>query len=590
MQLKKRVRISDVLILLSLLSIAILQIGSLQDFRSLPSPLYGGDYYFSMGCVNHILIGGNWFDSCHLLGERPHYFPIYPLIVAGFVTVTGLSVLKSMILLMILFTVVGFLLTYCLIRSLTNNPILSVAFSLLYISLPSHVLKGTNLENFVMIPALFLVFYFFFQKQTWNRTITLGLIAGLNGLTSSHAAPILGFSFFGFLVYWGWKYKQSELENFQALLKLCIAGTLGLAIMSIIWIPNFSHWGERSFLWISNADATFHTGGLLLVFKKLVKNLFFDFNSVGAAISSIALLLSISLSWKGKFSEKRKYTIIIFLSMIIMPFFYLPLYFLNISIFPLYIVIATWFAATIFSAYHINILLERKKWKQLSSIIILFFVVPSTITLSAEDTFDMWGNNAKNELPAHLLNLRDSGLLNSTSVVLSTKELSFALNALTGIKVLSNRQAHNSPFTNTNVREKSSSIILYGNDSNKRKELLKKYSVTHLYWDAYWQGSEWSVNKKGEITNYYDPFFVIDTPLSQQELSKAGISYFSKTAVPDPAARDCSSCNHWPLLYILPANMSSIHPWHTDLDSHLQKIWEYPQSGIPRAILFEIHA
>ena len=31
------------------------------SFKQLPSPLYGGDYYHSMGAVNHFIFGGNPF-------------------------------------------------------------------------------------------------------------------------------------------------------------------------------------------------------------------------------------------------------------------------------------------------------------------------------------------------------------------------------------------------------------------------------------------------------------------------------------------------------------------------------------------------
>ncbi|MGF3555148.1 MAG: hypothetical protein ACQXXF_07800, partial [Thermoplasmatota archaeon] len=64
-------------------------------------------------------------------------------------------------------------------------------------------------------------------------------------------------------------------------------------------------------------------------------------------------------------------------------------------------------------------------------------------------------------------------------------ETAFALNALTGRKVLFLRRTHASPFVDANKREADAAIILYGNNETLRKELLEKYNIKYFYYDFY---------------------------------------------------------------------------------------------------------
>ena len=64
-------------------------------------------------------------------------------------------------------------------------------------------------------------------------------------------------------------------------------------------------------------------------------------------------------------------------------------------------------------------------------------------------------------------------------------ETAFAINALTGRKVVFMRRTHASPFVDVDKRIADAAVMLYGNNSNLRKELLKKYNVKYLYTDYY---------------------------------------------------------------------------------------------------------
>jgi hypothetical protein len=64
-------------------------------------------------------------------------------------------------------------------------------------------------------------------------------------------------------------------------------------------------------------------------------------------------------------------------------------------------------------------------------------------------------------------------------------ETAFALNAVTGAKVLHMRRTHANPFVDINKRIADTAVILYGNNSEVRKELIEKYNVKYLVMDDY---------------------------------------------------------------------------------------------------------
>ncbi|RMF56011.1 hypothetical protein D6745_00540, partial [Candidatus Woesearchaeota archaeon] len=77
-------------------------------------------------------------------------------------------------------------------------------------------------------------------------------------------------------------------------------------------------------------------------------------------------------------------------------------------------------------------------------------------------------------------NIQDDGVFISPH-----GETAFALNALTGKKVMHMRITHANPFVDSNKRIAEAAVILYGNNSEEIKRLLKKYDVKYLYEDQY---------------------------------------------------------------------------------------------------------
>jgi hypothetical protein len=203
---------------------------------------------------------------------------------------------------------------------------------------------------------------------------------------------------------------------------------------------------------------------------------------------------------------------------------------------------------------------------------------------------DRWYGAGVNPLPENLLALKDY-LVSNTDVkdtILTANEVGFAVNALSGRKLLITRRAQNDAYSDLESRELAAAIIFYGNDVQAKKELLKKYDVKYLYWDAYWIQSEFSFNEQGQIAGWFDPIVLFDNAEKRETLGKYNISYFSQNTWLDPASKS-ENFNKFDYLFISPQNYVNVtHPWNPNLDVFLQEVWIYPSSGQAMSRLYKI--
>lgn len=550
-------------------------------FEGLPSPIYGGDFYYSMGCVQHVLQGGNPFVSCHLENEPTHYFPLYPAIVAIISILTGTGAITAMWIASVLFNFAGILATYFLLRQYTTNRWIAAAFALIFVSIPQYVFKGTHLENTLMVPLFFLALTLFYKNPSWKNTLLLGIIGGLNNWTITYALPLTAFMYAGMTAYFAYKYRESK--DYTPLLRLVTAGMITLAMALIIWGPSIGDFDNRSQLWLSRADTTSTAEGATKAFFSILKSNFLNFGSISKAILTLSLWLSLLLWW-NKRSSKRTLSYLLFTTALIMTYSYLFFRLINIQIFPSYLAIGLQTAIVILGAQHLSLILKRLPYNKIISIAIFLLVVLPIATSNPDERLGRWLESAKSEPPAHYRALQEKLSDFDAKTIVTTKELGFAVNAFTGAKVLANRQAHNSPFTNTNERELAQAIILYGNNDTLRMKLVDQYNISHLYWDAYWMQSEYTFSD-GKMTNMYDPLFVLDSAEARNTLNASGVKYFAQTTQPDPAERACEHCAKWQLLFILPARNDMMRPWHPSLDDKLEQEWMHSS---PPAALYKI--
>ena len=84
-------------------AVALAQVWLLRDLRALPSPIYGGDYSYQMGCIESIRASRNPMASCSVSGALPGYLPLYGTIVAAVTGVGGWAVVPGMLALSVFF-------------------------------------------------------------------------------------------------------------------------------------------------------------------------------------------------------------------------------------------------------------------------------------------------------------------------------------------------------------------------------------------------------------------------------------------------------------------------------------------------------
>jgi hypothetical protein len=201
--------------------------------------------------------------------------------------------------------------------------------------------------------------------------------------------------------------------------------------------------------------------------------------------------------------------------------------------------------------------------------------------------------SAKEPLPPEVGGIY-MGIKNHTEVhdrILSTNEVSFAINAMTGRELLVSRRAHNEPFVDFDKRELAAAVILYGNDLEEKKRLIEEYGVDYVYEDYYWAQGEFYFDASGRMTGLFDPLLVLDTPANRAYLDINGVKYAPMTTWIDPSVRGVN-VRLYNLLVVTPDNYENTGkgPWKNDLDGILTLEWEYDYAGQPIAMLYRINA
>jgi hypothetical protein len=162
------------------------------------------------------------------------------------------------------------------------------------------------------------------------------------------------------------------------------------------------------------------------------------------------------------------------------------------------------------------------------------------------------------------------------------------INGLTGRKLVCSRRAQNDAFENMDIREMDQAIILYGNDTAVKKELLMKYDVKYLYWDEFWIQSEYYFDSSGKVVGTFDPLISFKNESIEANLKVNNVSYFIKKDFVDPSLKD----DRWPqydLIFISPENYRTFEePWNENLNDHLTSVWEYKSGNRTVARLYKV--
>ncbi|WP_456418655.1 hypothetical protein [Methanocaldococcus infernus] len=579
---------------------AILQYEGISQFKSLPSPIYGGDYYCQMGAINHIRYGGNPLESSAILDSIPGYLPMYGFLCAQFCNLFNFDTLHGMLYFSVLLFIIASVIWFVLFRTLFRDDWIALIGVVLANGINSYpILKYTSFTLKIMLPLFILALYLSFKERKLVYYIFLGIIYGL--LTLSHMVCFIGATLI-ILVFLAYEFIKNK-ESYKEILKnWMVFGIVSLPILMLYWYkPIFVYHLHRPYDRIHMDTPDF--GRLDIQIKFLfdtIANYLFNFKSLENIVLTIFLWLGIYRYFKIENSELKEFLKLFALGSIISTFSYFitePI--LKINFIPTYMSsFYIWVTCILFSSLGLYftkeyLKLHEENLKKITIYGMIFLLLLGNVTFGFMNYINnnKWANVGKQPIAPWYLSLQ-SYLLNNTNVndvILSTKELSFAINAISGRKVMVYRWAQlNNPYINLPQRDLDAAIILYGNDTKKKLELIKKYHVKYLYWDIYWINSEFQFDKNGRLVGIYDPLMTLDKPEYRKELEKYGVKYIPLYFWIDPAVRG-DNIRKFHILIISPENYYNYtHPWKPDLDKYLVEVWNYTYKGKKIAVLYKV--
>jgi len=577
----------------------------LLSFKQLPSPLFGGDYYFQLGHVHHLFDSGPFLSSSNIIGSLPGYLPLYPFCVASFAKIFSLDPMQAMLYFGIILVPLAIFLVYYLLNSLFDS---HTALLTLLIAAPISsffILKYSTFSQMILMPLFLIMFYCSLTKSKLRYPVLTGFIFGLAGLAHTIAfiaiCFIIGITFVYSVCYRVIKKKTwNNVSIKKTTQTIAIISGIGILIGLLYWYkPLFIFHGKTPNPYLEWNGDNFHSLSVQAsFFLANMKNTFFNYNSFISIFSSICSILGIIyLFFLKQWTKRHHFIAIILCSAVIGTFHYIitvPL--LNTHFYPPRFEFI-WFYLRLFLVgcgifFIVSLCKKKISLKIIYSILIILIFLTGTLSFLTYYYYQkdhQWYEVGRQPFPEYYETLGSYIKTHSdkNSVILSNNELSFMINGITGRKVVTTRRAQNSPFLDMDRRVLDAAIMLYGNNNEKRSELLEKYNIRYFLWDMRWFQLEYTFDDKGNIISYFDPLLLFKGPKAKAELEIYNISYIETKSYVDPAIRG-PEVKQFDLYLILPHQMNQQKPWHPGLDVHLREVWNYTENNMVISQLYEI--
>ncbi|MBI5223432.1 hypothetical protein HY990_03345 [Candidatus Micrarchaeota archaeon] len=595
MELSKYLTKSNVLYLLGALFILYLHYNLVSKFQSLPSPIYGGDYYNGLGGVMHIFEGGNPLSSAQMSDEVPWVPWFYHLSVSLFSKLLGLDPMQGLILFSILIAVLVLVVIYLICLRFFGDLTFAPILALFYFASGFPIFKYSPFAAYLLVPAFVLCIYEFIRSPDMKRAILTALLLGLCALSNTQAF-FISFLIFGasaivFLL-------PLFITDFSALTTITIskegmdklklwAGVfiLGFLISLLFWYkPLFVYHGStpNDIQNITVPDmhvSAYLWGGII----DLISAVLFPLKSGLGPLFSIIYLFGLYHLVSNRNELKEKFVLVLFvlwLLVIIHPAITVPLFNFHLvnfmmsdQIYPIVLMLTFYFGL---------ISIDRKYGQggNLSIVLLIAILLFSAYYLNSQWTRmqekDQYLQHAINPLPPPIADLR-AYLRSNTDVndiILTDNEDGFMMNAVAGRKVLSYRRAHASPYIDMHQRMADQAVIVYGNNDLMRSQLLVKYHVKYLLWSNRWIPNEFQFDEQGKVAGFFDPLSVPNTPDYSRYWIANGVKFGNAKSSLDPAPREGAPI--YDLLIATPYQMS-LEPLSPDLYNHftLEKTFSY---------------
>ncbi len=467
--------------------LVILEMFLFSKFQHLPSPLYGGDLYGHYGFSVNYLENGFWTDPFYK-GEFAFYPWFGNLLFIAISFVTGMSLMSSIIYYPVLLTVLASISYYFLGKQIFKDDsyaLLALVFYWAFRGIPDSA--PNNVPWMFAIP---LFFYFWLKSEETNNVkhkFFSGVFLGIASL-GQIAFFLSGLFIFLFAVFIDYFLLSKQKSVFVFIRKYFLILFVGLIISLPFYgviVYQYSWKTVNPVFQFNGSDI--NNLGLSWWFSTIFKA-FFNFNSFLGFVQGIIVLLGLFVAFSSFQNKSSKLLSLFFLGGVIPPLHHLltkPLFdwwvlpghlwglgFVSLFLF----VLGLKYARKFFVKYDLYFFI----------VVLLFALILFKINLDAYNS-DRWVNYGRS-LDASTKNWLDLGswIKNNTdidAVFLGFDESCFALHAVSGRKCLIVRRTHANYFVDADERLADAVVILYGNDSEKSKELLNKYGVEYFLVD-----------------------------------------------------------------------------------------------------------
>lgn len=588
-------------VLLLALAVAAVNYNFLSQFKQLPSPLYGGDYYNHLGGMYHLYYGGSIFVNGQMLGEIPWVPWLYHLYVVILSKLTGLDPLFGIIYSSLPLIFVSAIVVYLTVSRFTENRFLILPLVLLFLA-AFPIYKYTLFAFYVTAPLLILAWFLFLESQSRNRFLFLSLAIALAHLSSTQL-------FFSSIILFAvvvldrlYKHFKASGNNIavivqqpfiQEILPFLKAFGLGFVLSLVYWYwPLFVYKGAtpndlQIYGW---PDYTKFDLQVATITEGLRDTFFvISLNSaegiVATLLSSLRLLGVIVIFLNRNVNIFHRFSFLVVLAALIGLTHHLVLFnllrthlspghlfqMLQLPFAPVEILFALLFIKerVLDSFIKIGSGNKGRAVEFLFAILAIAFFYNQFSSMEANKAGN-WVENGRQELSPIFIALKSWVLANTgvNDVFLTNNEDGFMMNALTGRKVVTYRRTHAPVYADMNQRMLDAAVMLYGKNDAVRAELLKKYNVKYLLWTVQWFNNEFRISNEGTIAGLFDPLMVKDKPEYRAYLDGNGVRYATYHTSLDPYI--LSTYPTYDVLVVLPANADLSHPWDNGLDRYLK--------------------
>lgn len=456
-------------------------------YQALPDSLLGGDMWQQFGIVMHIWSGNApWTDSM-FVGEWAFRDWLMYALVAGISRVTFLPPLTVAIYWPLVPLVIGGAALYGIGKSMFRHEGMGLTMAVLWMGfMPFMGFQSSNLAAMATVPVA--LYFLVTQDGSLKRRVFLGLAYGAASL--SYLVAFFGLSLLLLLSFIERWVRAGARDAWRAHWPVAAVAS---PIILALWAPILLVYHAR----VRNASNLFGDNGHGLPLAEALGPLratFLDTSSVFLVAMGLLAALGVYAAWRQRESHGGKWALLVLIVGLAGSYHYVltePLVHTNLVHFR-YPKVFLRLASVLLAAQALHFLATSRLRAPASGTVVTLalgvaLVGSGFLTVSALSPFDE--NATASDAKSDATFAAAAWLVKETpkdAVFLSLDHESFALNALTGKKIVIERRSHANPFVDMDQRFADAAVMMYGTDRAFANELMDRYHVTHAYKGFFW--------------------------------------------------------------------------------------------------------